>query len=34
MAMVKNRDFTFGDQGAFLKNRPLDPPKTFYYKAS
>jgi hypothetical protein len=20
----------FGDQGAFLKNRPLDPQKTFY----
>jgi hypothetical protein len=22
--------FAFGDQGAFLKNRPLDPRKTFY----
>ncbi len=23
-------DFASGDQGAFLKNRPLDPQKTFY----
>jgi hypothetical protein len=27
---ARHQTYAFGDQGALLKNRPLDPHKTFY----